>query len=401
RRGLSIADGTPVHLIAPPGQTTRLAAVSEGQIEFPIIVPAGSNSVMLTVSCKSKEFSFKMDRAAPQGVPLRGVFLRNELSGVPIANASILRGAVAVQSGSRVGLYLIPDDSGAVHIDAPGFQPKIMYSLPDTLSMVPWFKGKLFATRFLIDPQGGPPAISGAGRLGLSGAHVNLLVAKYLEGYLQRAGAAVLLTRSNEEIRTVQDIVTMANRFHADRYIELRHGRSAADDRRVVRAFHFPGSRLGPDFANNVSRSLSDILGVPLLHSGELVTYPLQQTACPAIVIEAPSLLDMEEELRLSESWYQRLQAYGIFLGILKHFGIAQSTSLSVTVTGARDPSNWLVIIDGSWKLLTNPHGIATFQALSGGEHRVDIQRGPAFFSKMVELSPDGPNDALFDVTAE
>jgi N-acetylmuramoyl-L-alanine amidase len=403
RRGLPVADGTRVGI---NGQTEILrteSIVHGGKIEFPVMAPAGSEDVTAMITCRGKQFTFEMQRAAQKDEAIRGMFIKNEMNDEPVTNASILRAGSVIQSGSQAGLYLVPvtDDTSRIHIQASGYQPKYVKSAADTIAISPWYEGMLFGKRFLIDPQGGPASAAGSGPLGLSGAHVNLLVARYLSAYLQNAGAMVRLTRHSEEIRTAQDIVTMANRFHADRYIEIRRGHSSPSDGRVVRTYHFPGSRLGPDVAENISRSLCEMLDVPFTPPDELVTFPLQQTACPAVVIEAPSIENMDEELLLSESWYQRLQAYGIFLGILRQFGAAQSCSLSVLITGAGDISNWLVVVDGTWKLLTNPDGQALFHALASGVHHIEIQRGNVTFSKRVELTADDSNVISFPASME
>jgi N-acetylmuramoyl-L-alanine amidase len=401
RRGLPVSDGIRVNIEGRTGASPHVVTVHQGRIEYPMTAPPGSGSLQTAVNCRGERFTFDVQRASAEEPPMRGMFIKNIMSDKPVTNASIVRAGSVIQSGSTAGLYLVPSvaDSGGVHIQAPGFQPITLDSPEDTVSISPWFEGKLFGVRFLLDPQGGPAA--GAGPLGLSGAHVNLMVARYLFAYLQTAGASVRLTRHSEEIHTPQDVVTMANRFRADRYIEIRRGGSPAGEDRMVRTYHFPGSRLGPDFAGKISESLSGILGLPPMPPEELVTYPLQQTACPAIAMEAPSIGDIDEELLLGEAWYLRLQAYGIFLGILRHFGVSQPCSLLVKVTGADDLSNWLVVVDGTWKLLTTPGGDAIFHALATGAHKLEIQRGPLTISRHIELAAGTSNEIYIHAGTE
>jgi len=403
RRGLPVADGTRVLVSGRQGEGTREAIVRGGKIEFPVAAPAGNKNLQITISCRGERFDFEMKRSDPGERPVRGIFIENEMNNEPVINASILCMDSVVQSGSDAGLYLVPSeqDSCGFHIQAPGFEPKDVQSPEDTISLSPWFEGKLLGKRFLLDPQGGSAARAGTGRLGLSGAYVNLLVARYLSAYLENAGATVLLTRQTEEIHTPQDIVTMANRFGADRYIEIRRGNPSGGEARLVKAYYFPGSRLGPDFAENISRALSETLGLPVQPPEELVTYPLQQTACPAVVIEAPWIGRIDEELLLGESWYQRLQAYGMFIGILRHFEASPPSALSISITGSGEAANWLVIVDGTWKLLTNPDGEAVFQALDGGLHKIEIRRGQFVFRKQVELPAGAREAVIFEVSPQ
>ena len=62
-------------------------------------------------------------------------------------------------------------------------------------------------------------------------------------------------------------------------------------------------------------------LGLGTHPATDQVTFPLQQTACPAIVIEFPSIAQVDEELRLGAPWYQRQQAYAVLRGVLTHYG--------------------------------------------------------------------------------
>ncbi|NIM19636.1 MAG: hypothetical protein GTO51_04550 [Candidatus Latescibacteria bacterium] len=391
-RGLQVADGTFAEISTFPEGRSRRAVIKDGVVEFPIFAPADIESLSAIVSCKGQDFSLVMKKAAASVIPLKGTFIVDDLSGTPITRASIMYGDSVIQTGSQAGLYHIPitKDTSAIHIRALGYRPLSLSTGPaDTLRLSPWFEGKLAGTRFLIDPEGGPPSKSGAGKLGLSGAYVNLKVARYLASYLWNAGAVVALTRESEEIRVPQDIVIIANRFNADRYIEIRHRSVSGKNGLAVSTYHFPGSHLGNDLAEEISFSLSALLGLPPRSPAETVTYPLQQTACPAVVIDAPSLDTVDEELRLAEAWYQRLQAYGIFLGTLNHFGVAEQSSLAVRITGRGDPANWLVTVDGTWKLLTGPDGTATFYALPEGDHTVEIQREDRRLSQWIVLRPD------------
>jgi N-acetylmuramoyl-L-alanine amidase len=272
--------------------------------------------------------------------------------------------------------------------------------------MSPWCQGKLTDRRFLIDPEGGPPAKTGAGLLGLSGSFVNLQIAGYLAGYLRGAGANVLISRSSEETRTPQDIVIMANRFQADRYIALRQRPSSdqagapADSHQVIfNTYYFPGSRLGSDYAEKLSFSMSGLLGLPLNLPGETITYPLQQTACPAVIVEGASLDRLETELLLGQSWFQRLIAYGIFTGTLSHFELSDRASIRVTIEDPEDPANWLVIVDDTWTLLTDPDGSATFHTLPAGPHTVEIQRAERRYLKQVEAVSDMITGLNFNVS--
>jgi N-acetylmuramoyl-L-alanine amidase len=250
----------------------------------------------------------------------------------------------------------------------------------DTLRMTPWYNGKLISRRFMLDPEGGFGRAGGMGQLGLAGPYVNLQLARYLEEYLEAAGAQVELTRRTEETLSPRDVVATSNRFAADRYIEIRHRNAPEDSGLVVHTHFFPGSSTGLDMSEKVQRALSHYLGLPVRAPTDLVTYPLQQTACPAVVVELPSIAVIEEELRLGEPGYQRRQAYGIFLGVLEHFGVEAGASATISLTDSLR-SNWLVTLDRTWSLLSDEDGNAVFPLLAPGRYPVWIRRGAVSMS--------------------
>jgi N-acetylmuramoyl-L-alanine amidase len=307
-------------------------------------------------------------------VAWRTIHVRDARTGAAVPDARIFAGDSTLAAESPSGAYGLAA-APAISVQAPGYRPVDASAGVDTLRLEPWFGGALLGKRFVLDPQGGTPQNSGVGPMGLSGAHVNLRVAGYLEGFLRAAGAGVRLTRTSEEVRLPEDIARLTNRYRADRYIEIRHPAAAADSAPAVRGFFFPGSATGEAMARTVGEVFAAELGVPFRGPDATVTYALQQTACPAIVVAAPSIANPDEELRLDSAAYLRKQAYGIFLGILRHLGVTDGASFAVEVTGA-NPAGWMVTLDGTWTLLTGPDGRVTFGAVLAGEHRVTVRRG-------------------------
>jgi hypothetical protein len=267
----------------------------------------------------------------------------------------------------------------------------------------------------VIDPEGGLASITGIGQLGLSGAYANLQVARYLQGYLRAAGARVLLTRTNDEVRTPEDIARMTNRFRADRYLEIRHRSAPPDSPLVATTYHFPGSVKGASMAKSVLDALSDRLNRPGRGPLEMVTYPLQQTACPAIVVSAPSIGVVEEELRLAESWYQREQAYAVFLGVLGHYGVSDSAQVTVEIgegapassadslnPGQSPPkvagaAGWRVTVEGTWTLVTGESGTVVFDKIPAGAYRISAVKRGQLFGDIVRLAPGDSAVVRFD----
>ena len=126
--------------------------------------------------------------------------------------------------------------------------------------------------------------------------------------------------------------------------------------------------------ARTVGESAAFRLEVPFRGPAETVTYALQQTACPAIVVALPAISSAEEERSLDHASYQREQAYAIFIGLLRHYGVTEEGTLEVQITGdAR--ADWMVTLDGTWTLVTDPDGRVAFACVPPGSHDVVLRR--------------------------
>lgn len=399
RRGLPVADGTLVSLSSPAlGARTGVvsAPVTHGSAGFDLVIPPGlMRGAALALTCGGRTFESHVPAGTGGAAAWRSLVVRDARTATPIVDARVFTFDSLLAAGSASGLYGFADVP-SVTVHAPGYRPTTVAAGADTLRLAPWFDGALLGKRFVIDAQGGPPARTGVGPMGLSGTHVNLRVAVYLEGFLRAAGAGVRLTRTTEEVRLPEDVARMTNRWRADRYLEIRHPASPPESTLAVGAFYFPGSDVGETMARDVGETFAAELGVPFRGAAATVTYPLQQTACPAIVVAAPSIANSDEELRLDSSAYLRKQAYGIFLGILRHFGGAGGARLEVGIAAA-DPSGWMVTLDDTWTLLTGPGGQAAFGAVPAGEHSITARRGSVITRETIVTSGA---DARLTITA-
>ena len=264
----------------------------------------------------------------------------------------------------------------------------------NTVPMTPWFGGVLLGKRFVVDAQGGPPRTAGVGAMGLSGAQVNLRVANYLAAFLHNAGAIVKLARTTEEVPLPEDVARMTNKFCADRYIEIRHPGSSADSARAVHSYYFPGSARGKVMTATMGGAAARRLSAVHRGPDETVTFPLQQTACPAVVVALPSIALKDEEMRLTQAWYLREQAYALFIGILAMAEAPVGGALTVDVTGA-DRRDWMVTLDGTWSLSSDEQGRVVFDHVPAGSHRLLIRRAGVTFTRDVVTTAASPSATL------
>ncbi|UCH85007.1 MAG: N-acetylmuramoyl-L-alanine amidase [Candidatus Latescibacterota bacterium] len=382
QRQTSGGDWIPIEI--SPGTTRVEMTVYNGTIEIPVTVPEGTAEVRLSVG----GHEHVLDVTESDDATANRVFsLVDGTTGRSITRAAVVSAGMPIAVDSHTGTYFVPDASNPdtdAFVRAPGYRPlSLPVSITDTVTLDPWFGGVLHGKRIVINPQGGFGPEPGLGQLGLSGPFVNLQIARYLAEYLEAAGAVPLLTRRSEETLSDRDIVAMTNRWRADRYIEIRHTghhHAKADTGRAVNCYFFPGSDNGKKLASDIQHALATSLDLAVLEPADRVTYPLQQTACPAIIVEPPSMATIDEELRLGEPWYQRLQAYGIFCGMLTHFGADNVGSLEVTIShtpsNENTVSNWLVTIDDTWRLISSPAGTVHFATVPAGTLEVITTRG-------------------------
>ncbi len=403
KRGLNVAEGSIVSIRANPGQTPRTAVIENGYLEFPLNMPGETDSAELTVSTKEREFSFNLS-----GSKNRKLFAKKKLciidadSSSPVTNARIEVEDVLIQNGSQSGVYFIPASGDSVSIHAAGYQPLNLIAGGDTLRLLPWFGGLLQGSKLLLAPYGGGGDPKRAGTLGLPASHVNLETARYAAGYLKAAGAEVKLTRNSEAAPTDQDIVAAANDFVADRYVEIRHypetDIQVTNPDPQVNAYYFPGSERGEAAARTITKTFAYICGLQTFSADEKVTYPLQQTACPALIIEAPSITLLQEELKLNEPWYLRLQAYALFMGILKSFGGSLDYTVELNISVEKDGGCWLVTLDDTWNLLSSPDGRIRFYAVEPGRHHISAIRGGRRLTRSFNIDVDRPGPVVLQI---
>jgi hypothetical protein len=219
---------------------------------------------------------------------------------------------------------------------------------------------------------------------------VNLRVANYLAAFLANAGADVRLARTTEEVPLAEDVARMTNKWRADRYIEIRHPGGPADSAASLRSYYFPGSANGKKMAQAIGDAAAKRLGRPHQGPGETVTYPLQQTACPAVVVALPAISNPTEEMRLAQAWYLREQAYALFVGVLAMSSVPPDGTMQVDVTAA-DRRDWMVTLDSTWTLQTDESGRVVFDCVPPGPHEVRIRRSGVGMSRNVVTTGAGP----------
>ena len=215
----------------------------------------------------------------------------------------------------------IPRSGGSMEI--PGVRPIVLPEDPAILPVNSSGERVLAAQAIapgawgrtvLLDPRGGGIEDDGTGPLGTRGADLNLEVARLTAEILQGAGVRALVTRAAGRTPADPDKVLQARREHADLFLAI--GRAAARDSVQVR--HYPGSRTGAAWARAAAEALTAArVAADSCRTGPGADYLLRHTHCPALVAELPPPATHADELRETDPYRQRCEAYALALGVL------------------------------------------------------------------------------------
>lgn len=200
------------------------------------------------------------------------------------------------------------------------------------------FSGKVF---FLDPGHGGSDRKNKSPNGTVTEADINLKVALYLREMMQKAGAKVVMSRETDKTVELKERPLMANNSGAQFFISIHHNAPGKPDDRFTNYTstyyhateedyeHHPSNR---DMAKYVNRDLSFNTGRPAgLASfdgtiSDYLIYPgdgfavLRGINIPGILIECSFFTNLSEEIRLSDTLYNKLEAWGVFKGLGKYF---------------------------------------------------------------------------------
>lgn len=212
---------------------------------------------------------------------------------------------------------------------------------PEPAFPIPPYARFLSGVKIVLDPghvgQRDPGGTWKRGPTGLREAEVNLRVAQFLREFLEAAEAVVVLTREVDESLDLSDSedlrqrVEVANRLPADLLLSIHH--NASDDPRPNFSAVFyhgtPGdSPASLAAARYLVAGLNDALRLAShLECAVVSDYAvydnngfavLRLAEVPAVLSEASFHSNPAEEARLRNPLYNRREAYGLFVGLVR-----------------------------------------------------------------------------------
>ena len=169
-----------------------------------------------------------------------------------------------------------------------------------------------------IDPGHGGSDPGAVSKDGTQEKVVNLFVAQRIKTYLERAGAKVLMARTDDSDVGLAARAAKANQAKCDYFVSIHANAADAESANGYEVFHYPGSSGGVSLANKVSGAYKVASGMPLRRVTSANFQVLRDTAMPAILIELGFLTSPLDLALLKEPAFLDKCALGIAFGILE-----------------------------------------------------------------------------------
>ncbi len=314
----------------------------------------------------------------------------------PVVGATVIGGGHGSDTTDARGYFVIDGPAGdAVTISAAGYVPeKVVLGAtgsPVDVALRPVAGGKLRGLRVAIDPQYGGRVHGRISPTGVRAADINLRVAELLRSFLMAAGAECTLVRRGNSTVPALSRVSMTNAFDADLYVEIGHGAAPEEEvavldetghllTEVLEAMPYvaayPSSPEGNRLAAILARRLEPMVSPPPVRILGSSSTTLTHTACPAVSVHVGEPYDAESARRLTDTAFQRQEAYVVFTAIAEWAGVRPDRhgAIAGQVTYNAEPvAGRLVTLDEWLSLQTDPSGMYHFQLVPPGRHQVAL----------------------------
>lgn len=202
---------------------------------------------------------------------------------------------------------------GGLRIDRPG----TARSLREELNRLghPGVGGAMI----VLDPGHGGDDPGAAAANGRDEAAFCWAIAERLADHLGDAGAAVRLTRRNDEDLAVSERARRANEMGADLFISLHLNAHQEATASGASTFYFGGSGAGEALAERIQERLVE-LGLDDCRTHARSYSLLKETRMPAVIVEPAFITNPTEADRLSDDAFVDEVARAIAIGTLSYF---------------------------------------------------------------------------------
>lgn len=388
--GLPVADGTAVHWWASTGRLRADQTLTRNGLAFDTLLEARTAT---RVRAQAGAFTASWALPASSAPALHGIVLGSDDKGLGSVTivAEGRRDTRMTQSDAEGNWYLdsVPSGLRRLKFVRPGTTERSLdlvrpayVTMRLGASMVPYLQGQTI----VLNPEGGvEDPVPARRRM----ADYNYLVADKLRGYLQAAGANVVLTRGPDENPNDVQRVRVANRLGAMLFLTIGHGTSD----RVVTS-HYPRSAKGEQIAKAIRAALSSALEARDGVTEPDSSYTLIETTCPSVTVVPGSVTPGADDTPPRA----RREAYGIMLGLMPRDPLSAALRVRVRRHGLPVPDA-RVTADGQWIGQTDVTGTWRFFDLAPGDHELIVSDGRQQIARMVpRLGPGEVREVPVDL---
>ncbi len=314
--GLPVKDGHEVHL----SEHNLTARTRNGKAHLHIM----SNQLDKTLAFKASGIvtEFPVDTGSASYKTLR---VLDEVSGEAVAGAVIEAKEMIIGTSSNEGWAFLSSDFDMVGISRTGYDRREarLDGSHSIIRMAPSHQGVLHGITIALDAANGGREAGSSGLLGTRSSDVAMDLTLRLMADLRRAGASVVLTRDGDDEPTSLQRVATINAAKSDICVSIGCGGGemrlldneglATTQKNDLFVAHYPNSANGILLARSIADKLETGRIMPS------VSYIVQQTSCPAVLVQVLDLAapggeseatDVEQRKKLSKAIFEAILDY-------------------------------------------------------------------------------------------
>jgi N-acetylmuramoyl-L-alanine amidase len=386
--GHPVADGKMVTFVTDRGSpSTSEDSTRDGRAGTTITVKEPKGKALVFATCGNLYNRLEIQFDSTCSSLITGTITSGAGDG-PVSGAWIRVGDRLVP-GDRKGNFLLDEVApgpGVIEVLAPGYHRRqVKYRLRKNaghhaeIVLEPLYGGLLLDKSVAIDAAAGGDEPGAVGPGGTKAADVNLRVARYLQEYLEAAGATVHMTR-HRFVDTIDPVVR--TRFVRDlkpnKLVSISYSNPYIQEE-GSRCFHFYTDQEGKTLAEHLQKHLVSYLGRADLGVHEWSSYLMIEALVDRALATPDVITVPEAEERLGQTHHLRREAYALFCGLLEDFGLDmdQTGLIAGTIADAEGQSveGALVVLDDALALQTGPDGSYRFSCVEPGTRTMSVYR--------------------------
>jgi N-acetylmuramoyl-L-alanine amidase len=221
----------------------------------------------------------------------------------------------------RIGLFTDASDTARIVLDLTyyaGFDISASADHHDLI--VSLKKSPVIQKTIVIDAGHGGVDLGACGRQGTREKDINLEVSMRLKELLEGAGAAVIMSRFEDEYIGLYERPFMANYWFADLFVSVHANNQYNTSVHGIEVYHLPGRYESRLLAEKVLQNLSTSTGFRKLGVKLNDFVVIRETLMPSILVELGYLSNFQEESIIKTAEYREKAALGIFQGIIDYY---------------------------------------------------------------------------------